>query len=193
MEHCNLAETYAEVKALFNEFVKMWQGWGISIQAISEKGTEALWLLKYGENVLRPIRISIIPNQRDKDELPWISLGSNEKSDVFQACKYNRRYLRSYLERLTEYLVLEAAQVPAMERSKLYLRKVSKHLYLSLSAEHVDFWFSFYLRRKGWTWTIRRWLSARGWVVIDKVYRSFDENPIETFVNIVSNIGLTLL
>jgi hypothetical protein len=194
MEHYDSAEVYTEAKTLLNEFVKMWQGWGISVQEVSEKGTEGIWLLKYGENVLRPLRISVISDQRSKDKLPWISLGSNEKVGAFEACKYNRRFLRSYFERLTEYLVLEAAQVPAIEKSKLYIQKASKHLYLALSNKDDDgFWFSFFLRQKGWTWRIRRWLSGRGWIVIDRVYRPFDENPIEAFVNIISAIGLALL
>jgi len=194
MEHCDLAEVYTEVKNLLNEFAKMWQGWGISIQEVSEKGTEGMWLLKFGGDVLRPLRISVILDQRSKDKLPWISLRSNEKVGVFEAYKYNRRYLRSYFERLTEYLVLEAAQVPAIEKSELYIWKSSKRLYLALSNEDDEgFWFSFFLRRKGWTWTIRQWFSGQGWVVMDRVYRPFDENPIEVFVNIISAIGLTLL
>jgi hypothetical protein len=194
MEHCDLAEVYTEVKNLLNEFAKMWQGWGISVQEVSEKDTEGMWLLKFGGDVLRPLRISVILDQRSKDKLPWIFLGSNERAGAFKACKYNRRYLRSYFERLTEYLVLEAAQVPAIEKSKLYIRKSSKHLYLALSNEDDEgFWFSFFLRRNGWAWRIRRWVSGRGWVVIDRVYRPFDENPIEAFVNIISAIGLALL
>jgi len=193
MAHCDLAETYAEVKTLFNEFVKMWQGWGIDAQPISEGDSEGLWLIKHRENVLRPLYVSVVPDLRDSENLPWVWLGSNEKADVLKAEAQNRRYLRSYFERLTEYLVLEATQPIAIEKSKLYIRKSGKHLYFSLSAEDDMFWFSFRLHRRGWTWTIRRWLSGRGWVVIDRVYRPFDENPIEAFVNIISNIGLALL
>jgi hypothetical protein len=193
MAHCDLAKTYAEVKTLFNEFVKMWQGWGIDAQPISEGDSEGLWLIKHGENVLRPLYISVVPDLRDNGKLPWVSLGSNERVDVLKAKAQNRRYLRSYFERLTEYLVLEATQPIALEKIKLYIQKSGKHLHFNLSAEDAMFWFSFYLRRQGWTWTIRRWLSGRGWVVIDRVYRPFDENPIEAFVNIISNIGLLLV
>jgi hypothetical protein len=171
----------------------MWLGWGISIQEVSEKYTEGMWLLKCGENVLRPLCVSVVPDLRSSSELPWIRLGSNEKVDVLKAKAQNRRYLRSYFERLTEYLVLEAVQPIAIEKSKLYIRKSGKHLYFNLSVEDEMFWFSFHLRRQGWTWTIRRWLDNRGWVVIDRVYRPFDENPIEAFVNIISAIGLALL
>jgi hypothetical protein len=193
MEHYDLAEVYTEVKNLFNEFVKMWQGWGIDAQPISEGDSEGLWLIKHGENVLRPLYVSVVPDLRDSGKLPWVSLGSNEKVDVLKAEARNRRYLRSYFERLTEYLVLEATQPIAIEKSKLHIRKSGKHLYFNLPVEGGMFWLSFRLRRKGWTWTIRRWLSGRGWVVIDKVYRPFDENPIEAFVNIISNIGLLLI
>jgi hypothetical protein len=195
MEHCGLAETYAEVKTLFNEFVKMWQGWGIDVQPISEGDSKGLWLIKHGENILRPLYISVIPDPRGEDKLPWVSLGSNEKVSVLKAEAQNRRYLRSYFERLTEYLVLEATQPIALGGSKLYIQKSGKRFNFYLSAEDdPTFVFSFYLRRKGWTWMIRRWLSCRGgWVVIDKVYRPFDDNPIEAFVNIISNIGLLLI
>jgi hypothetical protein len=193
MEHYDLAEIYAEVKALFGEFAKMWRDWGIDVQPISDGNSGGLWLLRYRGNVLRPLRISVFPDCGGKAELPWISLGSNEKVEVLRASANNRRYLRSYFERITEYLVLEAAQAPAIEKSGLYIRKSGKHLYLNTPAEGGDFWFSFYLRRRGWTWTIRRWLDGQGWVVIDRVYRPLDENPIEAFVNIISNIGLTLL
>jgi hypothetical protein len=193
MAHCDLAETYAEVKTLFNEFAKMWQGWGIDAQPISEGDSDGLWLIKHGENVLRPLYVFVVPDLRDSEKLPWVWLESNEKVDVLKAKAQNRHYLRSYFARLTEYLVLEATQPIALEKNKLYIRKSGKHLYFSLPAEDAMFWFSFYLRRKGWTWTIRRWLSDRGWVVIDRVYRPFDENPIEAFVNILSNIGLLLI
>jgi hypothetical protein len=193
MERYNLAEIYAEVKLLFNEFAQMWQGWGITAETIYEKEHEGLWLLKYGENVLRPLKISIIPNSPDDKKLPWIALKSNEKVNFLEAHKENRRYLHSYFERLSEYLVVEAAQTPAITKSKLYVRKQGKHLYLSLSAEDGLFWFSFHLRQKGWTWAIRRWVDSHGWVVIDRVYRPFNENPIETFVAIIDLIGLALL
>lgn len=193
MKRYNLAEIHAEVKLLFNEFAQMWQSWGISVQTIDEKEDEGLWLLRHGENFLRPLRISIIPDLQSEDELPWIALGSNEKVDVFRAHADNRRYLRSYFERLTEYLVLGAAQAPAIEKGRLYIRKHGKHFYLSLPVEEGTFSFSFYLRRRGWTWVIRRWLSSQGWVVVDRIYRPFDENPIETFLAIIANIGLALL
>jgi hypothetical protein len=193
MERYDLAEIYAEVKVYFNKFAQLWQDWGIAAETIYEEDDEGLWLLKHGENALRPLRISIIPDRRSETELPWISLMSNEKTDIFKAEACNRRYLRSYFERLTEYLVLEAAQAPAIEKSKLHIRKSGKHLYFSLPTEGGDFWFSFHLRRKGWTWTIRRWLNSQGWVVVDRVYRPLNENPIEAFVGIVDHIGLALL
>jgi hypothetical protein len=193
MERHNLAEIYAEVKLLFNKFAQMWQSWGISVQTIYEKDDEGLWLLKHGENFLRPLRISVMPDLRSKDELPWIALGSNEKVDVFRAHTDNRRYLRSYFERLTEYLVLEATQAPAIERAGLYIRKSGKHFYLSLPVEDGDFSFSFYLRRRGWTWVIRRWFNTQGWVIMDRIYRPHTENPIEMFTAIASNIGVLFL
>jgi hypothetical protein len=193
MERHNLAEIYAEVKTLFDGFAKLWQGWGIDTQPISERNCEGLWLIKHGENVLRPLRISIVPDLWDRDELPWISLVSNDKINVLRAEAQNRHYVRSYFERLTEYLVLEAAQPIAIEKSKLPIRKSGKHLYLNLPVGDEIFWFSFHLRRKGWTWTIRRWLSPQGWVVMDRVYRQRTENPIEMFAEIISNIGLALL
>jgi hypothetical protein len=188
------AAVYNEVRGMLDEFIQMWQGWGISPQTIFEEGDSGVWLLKYyGGNVLRPLYIFITPG-RD-GSLPWIALGSNEKVDSFEAGKGTQRSLRSFLERLSEYLVIEAAQAPAMEKGRLYIRKSGKHLYLSLPAENGDFWFSFHLRRRGWTWIIRRWLwgSNRGWVTIDRIYRPLSENPIETFVAIVANIGLVFL
>ena len=192
MERWNLAEAYAEVKKVMNEFAEMWQSWGISAETIYERDTEGLWLLKYGENVLRPLHISVTP-ERGGTKLPLISLVSNEKVGAFSTEAYNRRYLRSYFERLTEYLVLEAAHAPAIVKAKLHIRKSGKHLYLDLLVEDGMLWFSFYLRRKGWTWMIKRWLRGQGWVVVDRVYRPFNENPIESFVGIMDNIGLALL
>jgi hypothetical protein len=193
VEHRNLSAVYAEVKISFNKFAKLWQGWGITAETIYEGDDEGLWLLKHGENVLRPLRISIIPDSRSETELPWISLMSNEKTDTFKAEACNRRYLNSFFERLTEYLVLESAQAPAIAKSKLHIRKCGKHFYISLPVEGGDFWFSFSLRRKGWTWTIRRWSNLHGWVVADRVYRPLNESPIEMFTDIISNIGLALL
>jgi hypothetical protein len=193
MKRYELSEIYAEVKNLLNEFTQIWQGWGIVAQPISEGNSEGLWLIKHGENVLRPLYVSVVPDLRDSGELPWVQLGSNEKVDVLKAEAQNRRYLRSYFERLTEYLVLEAAQPIAIEKSKLHIRKSGKHLYFNLPVEGGMFWLSFHLRRKGWTWTIRRWVDLHGWVVMDRVYRPHAENPIEMFTAIISNIGLALL
>jgi len=193
MERHNLAEIYAEVKLLFNEFARLWQDWGITAETIYEGEHEGLWLLKYGENVLRPLCISIIPNPPDDRKLPRVALKSNEKINILEAHKENRRYLHSYFERLTEYLVVEAAQAPAIEKSKLYVQKRGKHLRLNLTTEDGLFWFSFHLRRKGWTWTIWRWINSYGWVVMDRVYRPLNENPIEAFVAIIDHIGLVLL
>jgi hypothetical protein len=184
---------YAEVKNSFNKFAKLWRGWGITAETVYEEDSEGLWLLRHGGNVLRPLHISIIPDLRSKTELPWISFVSNEKNDIFKAEARNRRYLNSFFERLTEYLVLESAQAPAIAKSKLHIRKSGKHLYLNLPVEDGMFWFSFSLRRKGWTWTIRRWSNLHGWVVTDRFYRPLNENPIEMFTNIISNIGLVLL
>jgi hypothetical protein len=192
MEHYNLAEIYAEVKKALNEFAEMWQGWSISVETIYERDAEGLWLLKYGENVLRPLHISIIP-ERGGTKLPWISLVSNEKVDIFRAEARNRRYLRSYFERLTEYLVLEAAQAPAIVKAKLYVRKSGKHFRLHLPACDEYFGFSFYLRKRGWTWKVWRWFNSEGWVLVSKIYRPLNENPIEAFVGIIDNIGLALL
>ena len=193
MKRYELTEIYAEAKNIFNEFVKLWQGWGIDAQPVSEGESEGLWLIKHGENIIRPLYVSIVPDRRNSDELPWIWLVSNENISVLRAEAENRRYLRSWFERLTEYLVLEATQPIAVNRSKLHIRKSGKQLYLDLPVEGGMFWFSFYLRRKGWTWTIRRWLGSQGWVVVDRVYRPFNENPIESFVGIIDHIGLALL
>jgi hypothetical protein len=193
MERYNLAEIYAEVKPLFNEFAQMWQGWGITAETVYEGEHEGLWLLKYEGNVLRPLSISIAPNSPDDKKLPWVALKSNEKVNFLEGHKGNRRYLHSYFERLTEYLVVEAAQAPAIEKSKLYVQKHGKHLRLNLPAKDGLFWFSFYLRRKGWTWIVWRWIDPHGWVVMDRVYRPFNENPIKTFVAIIDHIGLALL
>jgi hypothetical protein len=193
MKQYELSEIYAEVKNLLNEFTQIWQGWGIVAQPISEGNNEGLWLIKHGENALRPLHVSIVPDLRDSGELPWVQLGSNEKVDVLKAEAENRRYLRSYFERLTEYLVLEAAQPIVIEKSKLHIRKNGKHLYFNLPTEGGMFWLSFHLRRRGWTWTIRRWVDLIGWVVVDRVYRPLNENPIEAFVGIIDNIGLALL
>ncbi len=193
MERYNLAEIYAEVKVYFNKFAQLWQDWGITAEVISEGEHEGLWLLKHGENVLRPLHISIIPNSPDDKKLPWVALGSNEKVNIFGAHKRNHSYLHSYFEKLTEYLVVEAAQAPAIEKSKLYVRKQGKHLYLTLLDENDLFWFTFHLRQRGWTWAIRRWVDQHGWIVMDRIYRPLSENPIEAFVAIIANIGLALL
>ena len=193
MERYNLAEIYAEVKVYFNKFAQVWQDWGIAAETIYESEHEGLWLLKHGGNIIRPLHISVTPDLQDETELPWVSLTSNEKISILRAAARNRRYLHSYFERLTEYLIVEASQAPAIEKSKLYIRKHGKHFYLSLPAGNGLFWFSFHLRRKGWTWVMRRWVDSHGWVVVDRVYRPLNENPIEAFVGIVDHIGLALL
>jgi hypothetical protein len=193
MEQYKVSEIYAEVKNLLNEFTQIWQRWGIVAQPIYEGNSEGLWLIKHGENALRPLCVSVVPDLRNSDKLPWVLLGSNEKVNELRAEAENRRYLRFYFERLTEYLVLEAAQPIAIEKSKLHIRKSGKHLYFNLPVEGGMFWLSFHLRRRGWTWTIRRWVDLHGWVVVDRVYRPLNENPIEAFVGIIDNIGLALL
>jgi len=193
MERHNLSAVYAEVKNIFSEFVKLWQGWGINIQTIYERDNEGLWLLKYEGDVLRPLHISITLDDWDKDALPWISLVSNGKPYYsFRADKHYRRSVRRYFEKLTEHLVMEAAQAPAIEKSKLHIYKAGKE-YFHVAIGNDAFRFSFHWRRKGWTWTIRRWLDDRGFVVIDRVYRPHAENPIETLIAVISNIGLALL
>jgi len=193
MERYNLAEFYAEVKVYLNKFAQLWQGWGITAETVYEGEHEGLWLLKHGGNVLRPLRISIIPNSPNDKKLPWVALGSNEKVNILEAHKRNHRYLHSFFERLTEYLVVEAAQAPAIEKTKLYVRKNGKHFHLYLPACDEYFWFPFYLRKRGWTWMIWRWFDGKGWVAVDRIYRPLHENPIEAFVGICDNIGLALL
>jgi hypothetical protein len=171
----------------------MWQGWGITAETIYERDNEGLWLLRHGENVLRPLRILITPDDWDKDDLPWISLASNGKPhQSFRADKHYRRSVRRYFERLTEHLVMEAAQAPAIRKSKLHIYRAGKE-YFHITIGDADFRFSFQWRRRGWTWTIRQWFDNRGLVVIDRIYRPHTENPIETFIAIISNIGLSFL
>jgi hypothetical protein len=187
MERNDVTEVYNEVKGLFDGFARMWRRWDIDAQSIAG----GVWLIKHGGNALRPFRISVIPPT--EDALPWVSLDSNEKTGSFQATKKNWRYIRSYFERLTEYLVIGAAHAPAVEKSKLYIRKSGKHLYLQLPVEDGNFSFSFNLRRRGWTWAIWRWRSGLGWVEEDRIYCPLNENPIEMFIAVVSNIRLKLL
>ncbi len=192
MERNGVTEVYNEVKGLLDGFARMWRRWGIDAQPI----TDGVWLIKHGDKALRPLSISVIPPTEDalpEDAFPWVSLSSNEKIGCFQATKENWHYICSYFERLTEYLVIEAAHAPAVEESKLYIRKSGKHLYLQLPVEDGNFSFSFNLRQRGWTWTIWRWRSGLSWVVEDRIYRPLNENPIEMLVEITSNIGLKLL
>jgi hypothetical protein len=186
------AEVYAKVKVLFNEFVKLWQGWGITAETIYERDDEGLWLLKYGGNILRPLHISIDSNPFNRKDLPWVSLITYGKHEEIRADKQCRRFLRHYFGRLTEHLVMEAAHAPALEKSKRHIYKAGKEFF-HLNIGHASLRFSFHWRRKGWTWMIRRWIDKRGFVTIGRVYRPHAENPIEAFIAIISNIGLALL
>jgi hypothetical protein len=187
MERNDVAAICNKINGLLDEFAQMWRNWGIDTQPIAT----GLWLIKYGGNVLRPLEIRIIPPT--EFTLPRVLLNSNEKIERLQAHKIFWRYFRSYFERLTEYLVIEAAQVIAIEKTKIYIRKSGKHLYLQLPIEEGDFKFSFTLRRKDWIWTVWRWRSGLSWTVMDRIYRPLNENPIEMFISVVSNIGLKLL
>ncbi|MDT7877622.1 MAG: hypothetical protein RQ862_03585 [Candidatus Caldarchaeales archaeon] len=131
-----------------------------------------------------------------EDAVPWIYLNSNEKNcDHIRAREENWKYIRSFFERLTEWLVLEAAQAVAIEETGLYIWKSGKHLYLKLSGESECelFCFSFYLRRNGWTWQVRQGVDGVGLVTIESVRRPLTENPIEALPAIVKGIGLSLL
>jgi hypothetical protein len=188
----NSAEVYAKVKVLFNEFVKLWQGWGITAETIYERDDEGLWLLRYGGNVLRPLHISIDSNPFNRKDLLWVSLITYGKRETIRADKQCRRLLHHYFGRLTEHLVMEAAHAPAIEKSKRHIYKAGKEFF-HLNIGHASLRFSFHWRRKGWAWMIRRWIDKRGFVTIGRVYRPHAENPIEMFMAIISNIGLALL
>jgi hypothetical protein len=191
---------------LFDEFKSLWERWGFEVEPIYKNPPlDFAWAIKWRGALIRPLQIYIWERKGKQSKIYSVHLVSDEKvgwyeliDNDFQDRDDKQRknwlyYFRKSLERLTEYLVLTAARMQAINEVKVHIRKSGKPLYIEIGNHRYELLFR--MGKTTWTWTIRRWQTTHpfGWVKADNIRGRHEENPIPVLSHIIRGLYLSAL
>jgi hypothetical protein len=193
---------------IINEFKSLLERWGFEIEPLYESTLlDFAWAIKWRGALVRPLQIYIWERQdkHKQSKIYSVHLVSDEKVDYNEATdddlqdrgdkqrKNWLHYFRKSLERLTEYLVLAAARMQAIDEVKVHIRKSGKPLYIEIGDHRYALLFR--ADKTTWTWAIRRWQTTPpfGWAKADNIRGRHEENPILILSRIIKGLYLSAL
>jgi len=185
-----VVKTFDDIKELARSFRQLWEKWGFEVKGLEDTPQSFKWVIKWKGNLIRPVEGYFHSYHKQGEEREVIWLYSDDKYNGFDVDEVGNADW-SFFRGLTEWIVLAAARIEALEHLGICPTQVGKTL--GIGTYSATFFANFHLRRVSWVWEISKLDDKTMWMKIklDSIKRAKEENPIPIFVDIVRGIMLS--